>query len=115
MRLILCLLLCLSLLGGLVGCETSAATGNNTPVPNAGASGFAIPRSTPFELTGSATDVDGDGLQYVVFTGDRFIPKYYVVGNDGAGTEGSYGTASSGAERPVGSTTCVPGHEPGCP
>lgn len=30
------------------------------------------------------TDVDAGGLQYVVFTGDHFLPKYYVVGATGS-------------------------------
>jgi subtilisin-like proprotein convertase family protein len=45
-------------------CGSSMATGNNTPVPEAGLGGFVIPISTPFELTGSATDIDGDTLSY---------------------------------------------------
>lgn len=45
-------------------CGTTAATGNNPPVANAG-SDYTIPVSTPFELSGSATDPDnGDTLSY---------------------------------------------------
>lgn len=45
-------------------CGTQSSTGNTAPVANAGAN-FTIPRSTPFVLRGSATDVDmGDSLTY---------------------------------------------------
>lgn len=44
-----------------VGILTSS--GNTPPVANAGAS-FAIPANTPFALTGSATDVNGDPITY---------------------------------------------------
>ena len=45
-------------------CPTPTPTGNSAPVVTVRSSGFFIPRSTPFELTGSATDVDGDSLSY---------------------------------------------------
>lgn len=49
--------------GSGAACVNPLATGNNPPVVDAGAD-YTIPRGTPFTLTGSAMDPDGDALSY---------------------------------------------------
>lgn len=44
-------------------CSTNTSTGNAVPVANAGAA-YTIPKNTPFVLTGSGTDTNGDILYY---------------------------------------------------
>ncbi|MFO0834979.1 MAG: M12 family metallo-peptidase [Phycisphaerales bacterium] len=44
-------------------CDTEVATGNTTPTANAGAD-YTIPISTPFMLTGSGSDPNGNTISY---------------------------------------------------
>jgi len=44
-------------------CQTNTPTGNAVPTANAGLD-YTIPKSTPFMLTGSGTDANGDVLTY---------------------------------------------------
>ncbi|MCB9035136.1 MAG: T9SS type A sorting domain-containing protein [Lewinellaceae bacterium] len=50
--------------GGASGCAQRDTTGNTPPLVEAGPNGQIIPISTPFELTGSAFDLEGDALTY---------------------------------------------------
>ena len=45
-------------------CGTTAATGNTAPVVTAPAGGKTLPIGTPFKLTATATDAQGDPLTY---------------------------------------------------
>ena len=45
-------------------CPTATATGNSIPTANAGLD-YTIPKGTPFMLTGTASDANGDTLTYI--------------------------------------------------
>jgi hypothetical protein len=45
------------------GCPVNTSTGNNPPLATASVN-YTVPANTPFSLTGSATDPDGDALTY---------------------------------------------------
>ncbi len=49
--------------GGGSSCANSTATGNTAPTVNAGAD-YTIPRSTPFLLSATGSDVDGNALTF---------------------------------------------------
>jgi chitodextrinase len=45
-------------------CQTNTVTGNAVPTANAGLD-YTIPKSTPFMLTGTGTDANGDALTFI--------------------------------------------------
>ncbi len=53
-----------NLIDGSATCHVDLNFNNTPPTANAGAGGYVIPVSTPFELTGSANDIDGDAMTY---------------------------------------------------
>lgn len=50
--------------GGGAACAVVTPTGNRAPSVTVPSGGFTIPAQTPFELTGQASDPDGDTLSY---------------------------------------------------
>jgi hypothetical protein len=69
-------------------CATSSLNGNSSPIANAGLD-ISIPKGTPFKLTGSASDIEGDALSYtweqfdVATTNDRGAMGSSVKGSGG--------------------------------
>ncbi len=74
---------------GTVSCQTSTSTGNTPPVVNANPCGgaYTIPTGTPFTLTGSGTDANGDVVYY----------SWEQYDEDGVGTptQGFIGSAAA--------------------
>jgi Metallo-peptidase family M12B Reprolysin-like/Secretion system C-terminal sorting domain len=50
--------------GGGNSCAVITSTGNTPPTVDAGLGGYTLPVSTPFSLTGSGSDADGDSVLY---------------------------------------------------
>ena len=75
------------------GCPVHTATGNNAPVVT-GSATYTVPIKTPFVLTGSATDVDGDSL---TFSWEEF--------DIGAGSGGPWNSGNKPYFRPWSPTT----------
>lgn len=65
-------------------CSSDAATGNSAPEADAGAD-YTIPRDTPFVLTGSADDADGDVLAYTWEQYDLAPGQFVPNADPGAG------------------------------
>ncbi len=79
--------------GNGMNCGTDAGT-NNVPVINTDpctAGAVTIPKSTPFELTGSATDADNDALTYCW---EQFNEDDEIYGTDATTTQGKIGAAA---------------------
>lgn len=72
-------------------CAATSSTGNTPPVANAGAD-YTIPKGTPFVLTGSGTDANGDALSYQ-------WEQYDLASNSDAGLIGS--TAANSTTAPL--------------
>ena len=73
-------------------CAVKTPTGN-TPPSVTGPGNFTIPLSTPFALTATASDVNGDALTYDW--------QEYDLDAGGAGTEAVPNTDSDGTARPI--------------
>lgn len=77
-----------AVLGSSGTCITQTATGNTPPVSNAG-SDVVIPKGTPFKLTGTASDANGDAMSYtweqydVATTNDKGAFGSSILGTGG--------------------------------
>ncbi len=69
-------------------CPTTSASGNAIPTAAVGSTAYTIPHSTPFRLTLTSTDADGDTLTYT-------HEQYDAVGGTGTSTA-PQATATSG-------------------
>jgi hypothetical protein len=82
-------------------CDAESANGDTAPVVTA-APACTIPRDTPFELTGSATDVNGDSLTYTWEEYDLGASTVAIPNTDSTGARPifrSYKPIATGATR----------------
>jgi hypothetical protein len=73
-----------STLGGGDSCAMVVGSGNSAPVVDAGPD-YTIPWRTPFVLSGSATDPDGDSLTYTWEQFDQAAGRLGPLADDGIG------------------------------
>jgi hypothetical protein len=86
-------------LGAGNSCPVTTATGNNFPVVTTGTGGFTLPKNTPFSLTGSAVDANGDALTYAW--------EQFDLGNEGINTNTSTNGPNFRTFAPVNSPTRI--------
>ncbi len=82
-------------------CDVETASGNIVPVVTA-APACTIPQDTPFELTGSATDANGDALTYIWEEYDLGAASNVIPNTDATGARPilrSYKPTTGGATR----------------
>ncbi|GEN74518.1 metalloprotease Fpp1 [Chryseobacterium hagamense] len=69
-------------------CPVSTSTGNSIPTANAGLD-YTIPKGTPFMLTGSGTDANGDTLTYIWEQMDNASSSQTGTGSAASATKAS--------------------------